>query len=223
MRIDSPSPSANKEAWSLNEFGVLVAQGAVDVWAWEAHYSRTLWDSVEARVAPLEPDLDGTRESEVHWCGWPDGGVDVQAWRKGWEPEVGSEEEIDFLAAVAVKETEDVFDVSNLDYAMRSHMLLGVMRAAFESAEREKHMKDLKRAIVEAGRIDDESKAEQWIQQALMVMESYVQKWHAQWPAAVEDRSELLRHIFMENGQLFARWKLSPVNKEFNFELKPKK
>ena len=192
------------------------------MWAWEAHYSRKLWDSVEARIAPLEPNLDGTRKSEVHWCGWPDGGVGLQAWRRGWEPEVGSEEELGFLAAVAAKETESVIHVSNLDYAMRSHMLLGVMRAAFESAERKRHVEDLKRRIVEASRIDDESKAEQWIQQVLMVMEPYVRKWDAQWPAAVEDRSELLRHILMENGQLFARCKLSPLFKEFDFELKPR-
>lgn len=79
---------------------------------------------------------------------------------------------------------------------------------------------DLKRWIVEAGRID-ESKAEQWIQEVLMVMEPYVQMWDV-WPAAAEDRSELLRHILMENAQLFPRCKLSFLSKEFNFELKPR-
>lgn len=221
MKMDSPGPFAKEQVWNPDQVGVQVAQGIFDVWAWEAHYSRKLWDSVGARIAPLEPDLDGTRKSKVQWCGWPDGGVGWLAWQRGWEPEVGSEEEIGFLAAVAVKETEGVIDVSNLDYKMRSHMLLGVMRAAFESAERERHMEDLKRGIVKAGRIDDESKAEQWIQKVLMVMEPYVQKWDAHWPAAVEDRSELLRHILMENGQLFARWRRSPLFKEFNFELKP--
>jgi hypothetical protein len=218
MEIGSPGPFRKWE-WNPNRFGLHVAQGSCDVWAWEAHYSRKLWDSMEARIAPLEPDLDGTRKSEVNWCGMPDGGVGVYSWRRGWDPEVGSEEEIEFLAAVAVKETEGI-DVSNLDYAMRSHMLLGVMRATFET-KREKHMEDLKRWIVEAGRID-ESKAEQWIQEVRMVMEPYVQqKWDV-WPTAAEDRSGLLRHILMENGQLFARWKLSPTSKEFDFELKPK-
>ncbi len=221
MRVNSPGPFA-KEIWDPNEFGLHIAQGGCDVWAWETHYSRKLWDSVEARIAPLEPDLDGTRKSEVIWCGWPDGGAGAEALWRGWEPEVGSEEEIAFLAAVAVKETEDVIDFSNLDYAVRSHMLLGVMRAAFESGARERHVEDLKRRIVEAGRIDDEGKAEQWIEKVLVVMEPYVQKWDAQWPAAVENRSGLLRHILMENGQLFARWKLSPLSKEFNFELKPR-
>lgn len=234
MKMDAPGPFAKRVAWNPDQFGVHVAQGAFDVWAWEAHYSRKLWDSVEARIAPLEPDLDGTRKSEVGWCGWPDGGVGVQAWWRGWEPEVGSEAEISFLAAVAVKETEGVIDISNLDYAKRSHMLLGVLHATFASTEPEKrhrHMEDLKRGIVEAGRLDEESKAEQWIQKVLMVMEPYVQKRNedATWPApaaiAVEDRSELLRQILMENGQLFAsaRWKpSSQFSQEFNFELKPR-
>ena len=36
------------------------------MWAWEAYYSRKLWDSIDAS---LEPDLDGTRKSEADWCG----------------------------------------------------------------------------------------------------------------------------------------------------------
>jgi hypothetical protein len=67
MKMDSPGPSAKEEVWNPDQFGVHVAQGAFDVWAWEAHYSRKLWDSAEARIAPLEPDLDGTRKSEVDW------------------------------------------------------------------------------------------------------------------------------------------------------------
>lgn len=219
MKIDFPGPFTKKQKYRLNEFDVFVAQGGYDMWAWEAHYSPKLWDSMEARIAPLEPDLDGTRKSEVMWCGMPDGCyVEWAARRIGWEPEVGSEEEIQFLAAVAVKETEAI-EMSNLDYTMRSHMLLGVMRAAFET-EREKHMEDLKRLIVEADSYD-ESKVEQWIQEVRIVIEPYVQKWNV-WPAAVEDWSGLLRHILMENGQLFARWKLSATCKEFDFQLKPK-
>jgi hypothetical protein len=219
MKLDSPGPSFVKGVSDPNQFGVYTAQGAFDVGAWEAHYSQKRWGSIEARIAALEPDLDGTRKSEVSWCGWPDGGVGVQAWWRGWEPEVGSEEEIEFLAAVAAKETEG-FDVSDLDYAVRSHMLLGAMRVAFE-IEREKHVEDLKRLIVEVGRID-ETKAKQWVQEVLVVMEPYVLKWDV-WPAAAEDRSELLRHTLLENGQLFARWKLSPLSKEFDFELKPRR
>jgi hypothetical protein len=214
--------AARRKMWKALRFSVYLAQGGFDVWEWEARYSRERWNSEEARIAYLEPDLDGTRKVEVHWTGLPDGGVGAEALSRAWEPELGSEEEIDFLAAVAVKETEGVTDVGNLDYAMRSHMLWGVMRLAFESAERERYMEDLKRKIVEAGRLDDKTKAEQWIQRVLIVMEPYVRKADAQWPAAVEDQSELLRHILTENGQLFARWKPSPTSKEFFFELNPR-
>ena len=222
MGIDSPY-TYSREAWRPSPFGVQLAQGAFDVWEWEAHYSPERWHSIEARIAPLEPDLDGTRkrEDEVHWCGMPDGGVGAQAWWRGWEPELGSEEEIEFLAAIAAKETEGIcLDVGNLDYSMQSHMLLGVMRAAFD---REKSMEDIKRRIVEAGRIDENNRAEQWIQEVLKVMEPYVQKRNNIWPATEEERNELLRRILVENGQLFARWKYSPPSKEFSFELKPRK
>lgn len=220
MKVDQPSPSTHKEAWNFNRFGTRIAQGWFDVWKWEAYYSQELWDSVKGQTTPLEPDLDGTRKGEVQWAGGPDGGIEPQTEYRGFEPEVGSEEEISFLAAVAAKETKGVVDMSDLDYAIRSHILLGVMCAAFESAERERHLDDLKRGIVAAGRIEDETKAEQWIQKVLTLIELYVQKEDTQWPVTVEDRSELLRLILLENGQLFARWKLSPVSKEFNFELK---
>lgn len=219
MKIDFPGPFTKKQKYRLNEFDVFVAQGGFDIWEWEAHYSPKLWDSMEARIAPLEPDLDGTRKSGVMWCGMPDGYyVEWAARRIGWEPELGSEEEIQFLAAVAVKETEGI-EMRNLDYTIRSHMLLGVMRSAFEM-EREKHMEDLKRLIVEAGSYD-ESKVEQWIQEVRIVIDPYVQKLNV-WPTTIEDQSGLLWHILMDNGQLFARWKLSSTSKEFDFQLKPK-
>ncbi|KAK8022001.1 hypothetical protein PG993_012768 [Apiospora rasikravindrae] len=81
MGMDSPndrlhssnnSSSRNREAWNPNGFGSGIAQGAFDIWAWEAYYTRERWeDSIDA--PRLEPDLDGTRPSEVYWCGWPDG------------------------------------------------------------------------------------------------------------------------------------------------------
>ncbi|OBT69093.1 hypothetical protein VE03_01392 [Pseudogymnoascus sp. 23342-1-I1] len=218
MKIGFPGPTRKTE-WRPNQFDVYAAQGGYDMCEWEAHYSPKLWDSMEARVAPLEPDLDGTRKSKIRWCGMPDGcAVEWDVRRRGWEPELGSEEEIEFLAAIAAKETEGI-EVGDLDYAMRSHMLLGVMHVAFET-EREKHIEDLKRAMVEAGRID-EGKAEQWIQEVLMVMEPYVRKGDV-WPASRENRGELLRHILAENGQVFARWKLPPTSKEFDFKLNTK-
>lgn len=217
MKIDSPGASS-KAAWNPNDFSISVAQGAFDIWAWEAHYSRERWEAIDA--SRLEPDLDGTRKSEVSWCGWPDGGVGEQARSRGWEPEVGSEEEVAFLAAVAVKETEGI-DMRDLHYGTRSHILLGVMRAAFEADKSGQQAEEIKQRMVAAGRID-ETRAEQWIREALMVMEPYVRKMNV-WPASDGDRSELLRQILAENGQLFARWKLSASSKEFNFELDPKK
>ena len=70
---------------------------------------------------------------------------------------MGSEEEIEFLAPAAVAETDDV-DIADLDYAMRSHMLLAVIHAAFRNTEQID--RDLQRWTVEAGRIDD---SKRWI------------------------------------------------------------
>lgn len=215
MGIDSPG-KPSREAWDPNEFGIYVAQGGFDMWAWAAHYSRERWEAVDA--PRLEPDLDGTRVSDVNWCGWPDGGVGEQARNRGWEPEVGSEEEIAFLAAVAVKETEGI-DMRDLDYQMRSHILLGVMRVAFE-VEKAQQQEELKQRMVNAGRTD-ESRAEQWVREALMIMEPYVQKLD-RWPASDADRGDLLQRVLVENGQLFGRWKLSDSSKNFNFELRPR-
>lgn len=214
------------QKWNINapyDFGVNVALGLYDMWAWEAHYSPELWASSANEPLLLEPDLDGTGKSEVSGCGWPEGaGVVAEAWRSGWEPEVGSEEEIAFLAAVALKETEGLVDMSsNLDYAVRSHMLLGVMRAAFV-ADRDDQVENLKKGMVQAGRLDDDTTAEQWIRQALIVMEPYTRKLHGLWPDAEDDRTRLFRNILEENGQLFARWQFSPRLKEFAFKLKPR-
>lgn len=224
MKIDDTSIPIGKPTWEHYMFGYLVAQGWYDTWAWEKYYSRERWENSYGVVPALEPDLDGTRPSEIGWCGLPDGGTGSMGRYRGWDPEVGGEEELPVLAAVAVKETENVeTSMSNLDYAMRSHLLLDVLRAAFETEmEREKHIDDLKRRIVEAGRLEEESKAEQWIREALKLMEPYVHKRKDGWPAAVEDRGELLRQVLEENGQLFARWKVWPSCKEFNFKLGPR-
>ncbi|KAK8061190.1 hypothetical protein PG997_015411 [Apiospora hydei] len=191
-RLHSSSSNSSREAWNPNEFGIGVAQGAFDIWAWEACYSRERWEN-STDAPPLEPDLDGTRPSEVRWCGWPDG--------------------------AGAKETEGFHVADELDYAMRSHILLALLHAAMESeteTEAGKQMEELRRRMVGAGRID-ESRAEQWIRQAWMVMEPYLYVHKRD-----DDPSELLRQILVENGQLFARWKLSPSSPEFDFELKPR-
>lgn len=222
MGIDSPSRSPKESAGGPDQFGADIGRGDIDMCRWEAYYSPKLWNSMEARTVVLEPDLDGTRPSEFWGCGWPDGGTTLYVWQRGWDPEVGSEEEIEFMAAVAAKETEGVdVDLGNLDYSIRSQVLLAVMRAAFETAteRREKEIEDLKQRIVEMGRIKDESKAEQWVREVLKVMAPYAQKRDQDgWPAAVEDRGELLRRILLENGQLFARWRHPRRSKEYHFE-----
>lgn len=219
MKLGSPGPSGStKEAWKPNGFGVLVAQGGLDVCAWEAQYSAQLWEASGAGREVVGPDLNGVWESAVEWCGWPDGGVGVQAWWSGWEGEVGSEEEVEFLAAVAVEETVGV-EVGELDFAVRSHVLLGVMQAAVrEGRAREVFLEELERGMVKKGRIR-EGRAGRWLMEALGVVEPYVRIWDGAWPGAEEGRGEMLRRILVENGQLFARWKVSPLLKEFSFEL----
>ncbi|KAL2752911.1 hypothetical protein ACRALDRAFT_1077976 [Sodiomyces alcalophilus JCM 7366] len=147
-RMGEPAPSwAPSAGWDYNRFGYLIVQGIYDTWAWEAHYSPERWKDSVGVVPALEPDLDGTRKSEVNWCGWPDGaGPGAMAWMMGWDPELGSEEDILFLTAVAVKETEGVdASLGNLDYATRSHIFLAVIRAAFQTeSEREASIHDLK-------------------------------------------------------------------------------
>ncbi|GFF99772.1 hypothetical protein IFM53868_10450, partial [Aspergillus udagawae] len=135
--------------------------------------------------------------------------------------EVGGEEEVEFLAAVAVEETVGV-ELGELDFAVRSHVLLGVMQAAVkEGQEREDFLKELERGMVRSGRIGD-GRAKVWLREALGVVEPYVRIWEGVWPDAEEERGKVLRRFLVENGQLFARWKVSPLLKEFSFELGPR-
>ncbi|KAL8367254.1 hypothetical protein RB599_010304 [Gaeumannomyces hyphopodioides] len=191
----------------------------VDVWEWEAYYSKERWNSSVHELLFLEPDRDGTREPEFFWCGRPDGGVITETWWRGWEPELGSEEEMEFMAAVAVEETKGLGETGELDCTIQSHMLLGVFRVAYhEAEEKERRVEELRRLIVEAGRLDGE-RAEPWIRQALLVMEPYVRK-AGGCPAAEEERRDLFRQVLVENGQLFG-W-VPRSSKEFSFKLKRK-
>lgn len=54
------------------------------------------------------------------------------------------------------------------------------------------------------------------------VVEPYVGIWEGVWPATEVERREVLRQTLVETRQLFARWKLSPVLKEFSFALGPR-
>ncbi|OAR02109.1 hypothetical protein LLEC1_05476 [Akanthomyces lecanii] len=134
MGLDSPYRPSVKWLWDPDyAFGAEVAIGEKDLWAWEAHYSPELWASSASAAARLEPDLDGTRESGVIGCGWPESaGLVVEAWSSGWDPEVGSAEEVAFLAGIALNETEELLADAGrtLNCAIRSHILLGALRAA---------------------------------------------------------------------------------------------
>ncbi|KAL4931019.1 uncharacterized protein BDV17DRAFT_297504 [Aspergillus undulatus] len=201
-RTRSKAPS--RDAWDKNRFGILAAQGAYDIYKWEGKYSVQLWEASWERSG----------------CGWPDGGVGAYTWWRGWEGELGGKEEIEFLAAVVVEETVGV-ELDKLDLAVRSHILLGVMRAAVKTGlEREDLLQKLETGTVQSGRIREE-RAGLWLREALGVMEPYVRIWEGVWPDA-EERGKMLRRILVENGQLFARWKASPHLKEISFVLGPR-
>ncbi|KAJ5505995.1 Dynamin [Penicillium expansum] len=178
-----------------------------------------------AQVSGGEVAEVNSESEQVEWCGLPDGGIGEQAWWRGWEGEVGSEEEVEFLAAVAVEETVGLglegMEMDELDLSIRSHILLAVMQAAVKDRqERECFLVELERRMVQKGIIDEE-RVGRWTKEALGIMEPYVRIWQGVWPG-VEERGEMLRQILVENAQLFARWRVSPLSKQFAFELGPR-
>lgn len=228
MRFESIDVKPYKAFWLLRElFSCRVASGYYDLHEWEAHYSPERWESTEAQVKAVEPDRDGTWTSEIMWCDIARGG---EAAMIGWAEELGGEEEIMFLAAVAAKEIEalamekagagtmDGDTMAGLNYAIRSHMILGILRAAFETAtQRTRHIDDLKRQITSAGRLDDETVGP-WVEKVLEIVEPYAERTR---PTDVPGWSKLLQLILEENGQLFGRWKQmgEPMNP---FQLGPR-
>jgi hypothetical protein len=195
------------------QFSTHLSHGSINVWEWEFHYSPERWHSIEARTALLEPDRDGIRTYDLPGPGWPDGGTAWEAWNRGWEADVGSEEEIALQTAVAVKEIEGL-DIKDLDVTIRSHTLFGLMHAAFKCNEQdEEAAEDLKRKIIETKRtkIDVASK---WIDNMLEVMPPYVSLCGA-WPTDAEKQAELLESVLRVNGQLFVKWKVSPNSQEW--------
>lgn len=202
-----------------NYFGIFVAQGGYDVWEWDRWYSPDRWHS-ESDVA-LEPDLDGSSRCELGWCGWPDGGAGSLAKERGWVPEIGSEEEVEFMAAVAARETEGC-NLDSLNYSLRSHILLGILKLVFLSgSEREDFLEKIKRDIIQKGRLD-ETNVDEWIDNAVAVMQPYTSQQN-KFPATEGDRTLLFRRALTENGQLFARggWKFSKRGpaRGFKFDL----
>lgn len=212
MGLFSDYKPGAKQVWDPPwPFGAEIAVGERDLWAWERHYSPALWASSAAAAARLEPDRDGTARRPAHGPGWPDGfGVVVEAWSSGWDPEVGSAEEVAFLTGVALRETEALLadTVLTPDFAIRSHILLGVLRVACEAdaERREESLGRLRRAVVEAGRLEDEASASEWIRRAVDIADKYARQLDGAWPDDAEATARVLGKMLGENGQLFWQW-----------------
>lgn len=96
-----------------------------------------------------------------------------EAWCRGWEGEVGCEEEVGFLAAVAKEET------------------VGVKAQVGEFLE------ELERGMVGTGTIE-EGRAGRWLREVLGVVEPYVRIWEGVWPATEVEKGEVLQRILVE-------------------------
>jgi hypothetical protein len=217
----SPSPTSdlsprkdNREAWGPHHFGLNVASGLYDIHSLEAQYLAQVSSGKVVEPEPSKPVF--------FWCGIPDGGTASQALQRGWQEEIGSEEEVEFLAAVAMEETAGLeagaIKMDDLYCSIRSHILLAVMQATLvkNMQEREHFLGELERRMAQKGRIGEE-RAGRWVREALGVMVPYVSVWQGEWPDT-EERGEMLRRILVENPLLFARWKLSPVTRQFAFD-----
>lgn len=218
MGINSPPSTHTLTHHPRHCFAVAIAQGGVDMHAWEAHYSSQRWYSVEARLEGLAPDLDGTQESEIMWCGMPDGGIGVSAQWRGWEPELGSEEEIMFLAALAVNEVESV-PVEQLDLTVQSQVLFAVLIAVRDPSP-EARIADLRPRLVKVGSLD-EKRVDAWLREVMRIMDAYSLGEVGQ-VSPDEDRLGLFRRILLENGQLFAEGILPTHSGHFEFALNTK-
>jgi hypothetical protein len=210
-----PSPRKdNREAWGPHHFGLNVASGLYDIHSLEAQYLAQVSSGKAVEPEPSKP--------EFYWVGIPDGGTAIQALERGWQEEIGSEEEVEFLVAVAVEETAGIgagaIKVDELDCSIRSHILLAVMQAALveNMQEREHFLGELGRRMVQKGRIGEE-RAGKWVREALEIMVPYVRVWQGEWPDT-EERGEMLHRVLVENPLLFARWKLSPALRQFAFD-----
>ncbi|KAF1828091.1 hypothetical protein BDW02DRAFT_635394 [Decorospora gaudefroyi] len=203
-----------REVWGPHHFGLNVASGLYDIHSLEAQYLAQLSSGKAVEPEPSKP--------EFWWVGFPDGGTAIDALQRGWQEEIGSEEEVEFLAAVAMEETAGLgagaIKMDELDCSIRSHILLAVMQAALvkNMQEREHFLGELEKRMVQKGRIGEE-RAGKWVREALEIMVPYVRVRQGEWPDT-EERDEMLRRILVENPLLFARWKLSAVLRQFAFD-----
>ncbi len=200
-------------------FSIFVAQGGCDVLDWDRHYSPARWHATSA--VALEPDVKGSDRPVIGFCGWPDGGTSVMTTQRGWVYELGSEEEVEFLAAVAAQETEG-YSIHALNFSARSHMLLAVLYLAFlPTSQRDEYRQNMRRQFLEKDRLR-ETTVDEWIDNVLGLMEPYASEQKVL-PSADKDRMELFRRSLAENGQVFARggWRFSKRGppRGFKFDL----
>jgi hypothetical protein len=84
-----------------------------------------------AQVSPGKVVEPQPSKPVLFWCGIPDGGTAFQALQRGWQEEIGSEEEVEFLATIAMEETAGLgagaIKMDELDCSIRSHILLAVI------------------------------------------------------------------------------------------------
>jgi hypothetical protein len=85
------------------------------------------------------------------------------------------------------------------------------MCAAFTGND---EVEGLRARVIEAGRMRDEWRVDEWVKEILRVMDPYVKDWSV-WPTDVKVRSEFLGEILRENEQLFVIWKISKISEDF--------
>ncbi|KAF7713170.1 Uncharacterized protein PECH_001715 [Penicillium ucsense] len=195
-------------------FGELVAMGF-----WNIHW-------LSGRYVAQVTGQEFTQPEKKYWYTWPDGGTDACAAYRGWKEEIGSEEEVQFLAAVACQETAGLSDkesaLGEFDLSVRSHILLAIMQATVkDQAARAEFLDDLEERMVRASIIESE-RVKLWMSEVSKIMESYTHEWQGKWPGSGKGESTL-RRILVENPQLFAFWNYSWCSKQFYFELARRK
>lgn len=83
---------------------------------------------------------------------------------------------------------------------------------------------NLKKRMAEAGRLADETRAKQWIQQALVVMAQSISRYTSSMGCGGRLRRiglDYSRISWRKTDDFLARWKLPSRTKEFSFDLQP--
>lgn len=215
---DDRARCGEQSIFSLYPISEEIADDWVDVLGWKHSYTSETWHSKEARTTFIETDVKGYQRSL--YTG-PNPRAEISQphgldFARGWTPEIGSEEEILFLATVAYEELAHYPDPADLDLKRRSHILMAILCVALgrDSKDEEIALASVKRRIIAAGRLDDEEAAELWVLQVMLILRPYVCGFQiglstgsASVRQKAEGRRQLLRQILIDNGQLFGRYK----------------